>query len=47
MTGTVEATAAASGDDVDAAFAHVLTVEDGVVTRFVEYADSHRMRRAL
>jgi hypothetical protein len=25
----------------------VLTVEEGVVTRFVEYADSHRMRRAL
>ncbi|MFD1515629.1 nuclear transport factor 2 family protein [Halomarina rubra] len=47
VTGTVDATAADSGETIEASFAHVLTVEDGRVTRFVEYADSHLLRQAL
>ena len=33
--------------DLDAGFAHLWTVEDGCITRFVQYADTHRWREAL
>ncbi|WP_254534709.1 nuclear transport factor 2 family protein [Halomarina litorea] len=47
VTGIIDAIAAASGTAVEAAFAHVLTIENGGVTRFVEYADTHPMQQAL
>ena len=32
---------------LDAGFAHLWTVQDGRITRFVQYADTHRWREAL
>lgn len=32
---------------LDAAFAHVWTIQDGKVVKFVQYADTHRWREAL
>ena len=32
---------------LDAAFAHLWTVRDGAVVKFVQYADTHKYRQAL
>jgi hypothetical protein len=47
VTGTIRATAVSTGEESEADFAHIVTIEDGVITRFVEYADSHRIQQAL
>ena len=33
--------------ELDAAFAHVWTVEDGRIVKFVQYADTHKWREAM
>ncbi|HUE79430.1 MAG TPA: nuclear transport factor 2 family protein [Sphingomicrobium sp.] len=33
--------------EVDAVFAHVWTVEDGKIVKFVQYADTHQYRAAI
>lgn len=35
------------GGDVDVAFAHLWTVRDGEIVKFVQYADSHKYRKAI
>ena len=32
---------------VDVAFAHLWTIEDGLIVRFVQYTDTHRFRQAV
>lgn len=35
------------GGEVDVAFAHLWTVRDGEIVKFVQYADSHKYRQAV
>lgn len=35
------------GGDVDVAFAHLWTVRDGEIIKFVQYADTHKYRQAV
>jgi uncharacterized protein len=36
-----------AGGDLDVAFAHLWTVEDGRIAKFVQYADTHKFRQAI
>jgi ketosteroid isomerase-like protein len=47
VTGFYRGTYKATGKPIDASFAHVLTMEDGKIVRFVEYADSKQVWEAI
>lgn len=47
MTGVYKGVYKATGKPMEAAVAHVLTLRDGRIVRFVQYVDSHKVREAM
>ena len=47
VLGTARGTVRATGKSLNAPFAHVLDLEDGRMTRFVDYADTHSWQQTL